>query len=308
MGAAVNTREHGAALIVVLGLVAIIAGWAAAAAYEDMLSLRRAEHAQQAMQAEMACISALRLAVLMLQEDAKNSQRDDLEEAWATPTPPLPLNDGLVMGEIVDGNRFLNFNDLVDDQGIEDRYAYAAFERLFLSLDIDPSILSDLVDWMDSDSVARQGGTETISTNADHAIKNAHLDRWDELRMIPGFTDPVLRTLAPYATVTPKPAGERTPVNINTADRLVLRALLPSMSDADADSVLASRPYDERGALQGMAWSTDIGFAQLTTNSDRFFVRTQAMFGPIDRREEYLVSRQGGNVQLLWREWKIWQP
>ncbi len=302
-------EERGAALIVVLGLVAIVAGWAAAAAYEDMLSLRRASNSQYSIKAEMACISALRLAELTLREDGKQSQTDDLDEIWAQPATPFPLDDGMVMGEIVDTNRYLNLNDLVTEQGVLNSYSYAVFGRLFTALDIDPALLPALVDWMDADDRALDGGMESVSYElTGYTIKNARLDRWDELRMVPGFSRDIMEKLKTVATVRPAYAGVRTLININTASKTVLKALFPLLDDAQADRLISDRPYRSTGVLQGRSWMPPGGLTQLAVSSDMFFIHTQASFAQVNRRETYLIARQGSKLTMIWREWDIWQP
>ena len=72
-------RERGAALIIVLGLVAVISGWAATSTYEDMFYMRRAENMQMSTKAALACVSALELAKAALKDDANHSITDDLE-------------------------------------------------------------------------------------------------------------------------------------------------------------------------------------------------------------------------------------
>jgi len=98
----------------VLGMVAIIAAWATTAAYEDMIAINRASNQQDEIHAIMASESALALTKYYLGEDAKFSTIDDLEEEWAMPLPPFPIDDGLIALEIEDANRFYNLNDLVD--------------------------------------------------------------------------------------------------------------------------------------------------------------------------------------------------
>jgi len=104
-------NERGAALIIVLGLVAVISGWATTAAYEDMLSIRRAENMLVSSKAELACLSALALAEAVLKQDARDGTTDNLDEDWAQASVPFPIDDGLVTGSVVDANRYLNLND-----------------------------------------------------------------------------------------------------------------------------------------------------------------------------------------------------
>jgi len=303
-------NERGAALLIVLGLVAIVAGWAASAAYEDMLSLRRADNTQLSIRAELACLSALKLAKLALEDDGKNTQIDSLEEDWAMPATPFPLDEGLVMGQLEDSNRFFNLNDLVNDQGIADPYSVAQVQRLFALLNLDSNLVGALVDWMDADSKPfSAGGIEADGYyDRGYSIKNARLDRWDELRMVIGFDAKTVQALKNIVTVRPVYAGVKTLVNINTANKLVLQMLFPAMSDADADAMIQGRPYKDIAAIQHQPWASGGDLARLSVRSDMFFLHAQASFGHVNWKENYLLARKSGRLNLVWRERIIWQP
>jgi len=305
-----SNNQRGAALIIVLGLVALIAGWAANAAYEDMLSLRRADNQQLSTTAELACLSALKLARLALESDAKNSQTDNLEEDWALPPTPFPLDDGLVMGQLEDTNRFYNLNDLVTDQGVVDGYSVAEVKRLFTMLELNPSLVDALIDWMDADDLpSGPGGAEAEAYYGKaYSVKNARLDRWNELRMVAGFDPPVVHALQGIVMVRPVYAGVKTLVNINTADKRVLRMLFPQMTDADADALITARPYADLTTIIAQPWAVGGNMARLSVTSDMFLLHAQAVFGHVDWKEDYLLARQGGKISLQWRERKIWQP
>jgi|UPI0003669571 general secretion pathway protein K len=303
-------QQRGAALIIVLGLVALIAGWAANAAYEDMLSLRRAENQQLSTTAELASLSALKLARLALESDAKNSQTDNLEEDWALPPTPFPLDDGLVMGQLEDSNRFYNLNDLVTDQGVADNYSVSEVKRLFTMLELNPSLVDALVDWMDKDDLpSGPGGAEAEAYyGKPYSVKNARLDRWNELRMVAGFEPAVVHALQGIAIVRPVYAGVKTLVNINTADKRVLLMLFPQMTDADADAFITARPYADVTTITTQPWAAGGNITRLSVSSDMFILHTQAIFGHVDWKEDYLLARQGGKISLRWRERNIWQP
>ncbi|MDQ6995454.1 MAG: type II secretion system protein GspK [Mariprofundaceae bacterium] len=140
-----HQREKGAALLVVLGLVAVIAGWASTAAYEDMLSLRRAENSLDSNKSELACLSALELIKQGLIQDAKEGQIDSLDEQWAQSAPPFPVDNGLVAGSIEDANRYLNINDLINAQGKVDMTMLPVFQRLFTQQQLDVRLIDALV-------------------------------------------------------------------------------------------------------------------------------------------------------------------
>jgi len=293
-------HQRGAALIIVLGLVALISTWAVTAAYEDMLSLRRAENSQDEIRAEQASQSALILAAKILRDDAKDSQTDDLDESWAQETPPFSIDDGSVLGRIVDANRFINLNALVDGQGKVAPAVEKQVKALFRLLELDEGLVDALIDWMDADDrVHGAGGAEDSAYyDQDYHVKNARLDRWQELHLIHGFDAQVVNRLAAVAIVRDVPANGFFPVNINTAGAKVLMALMPDMTVADVEMFIAERPFTSVAqALQNKPWAAGVNQSYLSVASDIFMVRTEARFGRVVLREKSMLQRQSGGEQ-----------
>jgi len=305
-------HEKGSALLIVLGLVAVIAGWASSAAYEDLLSLRRAEHQKSSVQAEMACLSAVELIKQGLIQDAQDSTTDDLDEQWAQTAPPFPVDDGLVSGSVVDVNRYLNFNDLINAQGSVDMPMLHTMQRLFTQMQLDPNVLDALVDWLDKDQqVFGYAGAEDNSYyDRDYRVKNASLDRFDELRMVQGFTPKIVVALRQNFIVFPK-HGAFTRVNINTVQADVLQAMFPNMDTNTLAGIISGRPYTQLTTFQTAAWAQG-GEAQqmlsrLSVISDGFMVQTHAIFDVSDRSEVVALYRQGRKISWLWRARMLWQ-
>jgi len=291
--------ERGAALIIVLGLVALISTWAVTAAYEDMLSLRRADNAQDAMRAEQASQSALVLSARILKDDSKDSQTDDLDEMWAMDSPPFSIDDGSVFGQIVDANRFINLNTLVDKNGKVVPEVEKQVKALFTLLELDGALVDALIDWMDADDrVHGSGGAEDSAYyDQDFHIKNARLGDWQEMHLIRGFEDKIVRLLATVAMVREVAETGISTVNLNTASAKVLMAMMPKMAAVDAETLLADRPFDSVAiALQNKPWAKDVKLAYFSVVSDVFIVRTEARFGRVALREKFMIQRQAGGA------------
>ncbi len=302
-GIAENRRERGAALIIVLGLVALISSWAVTAAYEDMLSLRRAENSQNAVRAAQASQSALALAAKVLRDDARDGSGDDLDEAWAQETPSFAIDDGSVIGRIIDANRFINLNTLIDRQGKAVPAVEQQVKRLFASLELAPALVDALIDWVDADDRRHgAGGAEDAAYySRDYRVANAPLNRWRELYLVRGFDRKIVAKLAKVAIARPTPASGITPVNLNTASAPVLMALMPEMTAADAEAFIAERPFASvDDALQNRIWAANVNRAYLSVASDAFMVRTEARFGRVVLREKFMLQRDSaGKITLL---------
>ncbi|MBL4775248.1 MAG: type II secretion system minor pseudopilin GspK [Mariprofundus sp.] len=296
-----SQHQRGAALIIVLGLVALISTWAIDAIYEDNIALRRAENSYDALRAAQASQSALILSAKILTEDSKESQSDDLDEIWAQQTDAFPIDDGTVQGSIIDANRFLNLNDLVDKNGVVKAAVEAYAKALFTQLDLDTGLVDALIDWMDSDTQTHgAGGAEDASYyNQDYHVKNARLDRWDELLLIRGFNLEILAALSDVAIIRNVPSNDISSPNINTMSAQVLMSLTPDISAADADTFISERPFTSvQQALKNRSWAVKINAAYLSVVSDVFMVRTQANFGRARLRETFMLQRQAGKITL----------
>jgi len=295
-------RERGAALIIVMGLIALISTWAVTSAYEDMLAMRRAENSQDGMRAEQASQSVLVLSAKILRDDAKDSQTDDLDEAWAQQSDAFPIDDGSASGRIIDANRFINLNTLVDRNGKVVPAIEKEVKSLFIYLELDVVLVDALIDWMDRDDRPHgSGGAEDSSYyDKDYRVKNAWLDRWEELRLIRGFDGKVVNRLANVAVIMDVPVIGFSTVNINTAGVNVLMALMPEMTPVDAETFVSERPFGNvQQALQNRVWATGINQAHLSVSSDTFMVRTEARFGRVVLREEFMLRREPTKITIL---------
>ncbi len=305
-----TSKERGVALVIVLGVVALVSAWAATAAYEDMISLRRAENLQQSSRAWMANESAMELVRFYLGEDAKDNKTDHLDETWAQEIPPLPVDDGLVTGVVIDANRYFNVNDLVNNNGEVQTNVVVVAKRLFQTLELSGSLVDKLIDWMDkNDQPLGIGGAEDFHYyDKPYRVKNRRLDRWQELSLIDGFDDEVLEKLKEAVTVRRVPKIGKTTVNINTADKTVLMAFFPRMEAVDAAAFVEQRPYEQvASAFAGKPWSTGGDTTRLSVVSDAFIVRTDALFGNARWREEYLLIREAdGKTAIEYREKQGW--
>jgi len=300
-------RERGAALILVLALVALVSVWAVESASEDWVSLHRSENMQLAALSMLASESGLELGRKVLAED--DAGVDSLDEDWAREVPPFPVDDGTVAASIVDANRFFNLNDLVDGNRVPQKEAVAIARRLFLRLDVDPLLVDALVDWMDKDDVPYgPGGAEDVAY-LDRAwkVKNAPLDRLDEVLLIRGFNRDILSRLR-TATVV-RPGQGLTAVNINTAGKDVLMSLTDGIPESDVDRMISQRkdkPWHSVAEWSSeepyAAWAGRINNARVSISSDAFIIRSEARFGRVRWGEEMLVVRIGARLYTLKRQ------
>jgi len=298
-------NERGVALVMVLGLVALVAVWAVQSADEDWISLRRAENMQLASKTWLAVESGQALALRTLAAD--DAAVDSLDEEWALDWPPFPVDDGEIAGRIEDANRYLNLNDLIDANGAVVPDTVTVMKRLFSRLELDTQLVDALVDWMDKDKTpyGSGGAEESAYASKPYKIKNAPLDSLNELLLVQGFDRDILKELAKVVMV--RPSKGVSGVNINTAPAEVLLSLADNIPQGDVEAMIQKRDSE---AYQNVAeltsgginpWVANIKPLWLVTQSDAFVVRVEARFERARWAERMLVARQGDKFQVLSR-------
>lgn len=223
-------------LVLVLLIVALVAGLSVKFAAQYQLGLARAETRWHGAQARAFLEGTEDVAKLMFPEADIDKDKDFLGEPWGS---EVPIEDEGVSGfaRMTDATAQLNLNDLAGHQidftkpdGAPDRYSESQrrFIRLlqtFPDLPLDRNqaemLLAAVVDWMDEDeNESGPGGAESNfyqGMKEPYRTPNAFFKSVDELRLVRGFNEnPLLvALLQPFITVLPVPdAG----LNVNTLD------------------------------------------------------------------------------------------
>jgi len=243
----------------------------------------------------------------VLRRDANDSQRDTLDEDWATLLPPVTVEGGAVLGRIEDMQGRLNLNNLVGSDGQPVASAVARFRRLLANLDLDPDLASAVVDWIDPDIEPQYpGGAEDdiyLREEPPYRAANAPMASASELRLVAGFTAEVYAAVAPYVTALP----ESTPLNVNTASAPVLQSLAEGLGADDAQALVEARgetgfaSVAEFLALPQLA-GREIPDTDLSVSTRHFALIAEARIGSA-RATLYSLLQRGdkGSVAVLSR-------
>jgi general secretion pathway protein K len=179
---------------------------------------------------------------ILRQDQIESGEYDHLGEIWATEIAPLPVDGGAITGRLEDLQGRFNLNNLITPEGAVDEIAKRQFERLLVSLELDPGLAAVVIDWLDGDTEPGfpSGGEDATYAGMEppYRTPNAPITTPSELMANAGFDRESYRTLAPY--VTALPSGTR--LNVNTASD----ALLASLSD-DIDLSMAASLIEQRG-------------------------------------------------------------
>lgn len=234
MSALPNRRQQrGVALVMAVLIVALATILAAEVGFRGYLDQRRTVNTfsldqsfEIAMGGEAWASDALR------RDKMQSSKTDDFTEEWATPIPPIPLEDvgGEFEGQLEDMQGRFNLNDLVtfDQSGVgtQNEFAVKRFERLLTLLEIEPKWAGYIADWIDSDNNAGfpDGAEDPVYTNLSPPYRTANMaiTRASELLALPEFGAERYRKIAPF--VTALPPGQ--PINLCTASPELLDAMI----------------------------------------------------------------------------------
>ncbi|WP_295953688.1 type II secretion system minor pseudopilin GspK [Rhodoferax sp.] len=312
-------RQGGAALLMAMLTVTLVATLAAASLWQQWRSVEVEAAERQRVQSTWILTGALDWARLILREDGRSGTNDYLGEPWAVPLQESRLStflaadrnntggidsdeqvDAFLSGQITDMQSRLNVTNLVQDSKIS-VVTLAAFHRLFELLNLPPLELTLL-------STELQLAMDTRNArNTDATVpllpKNASQLGW--LGLSPG----TVAALQPYVTVLPVP----TPVNINTASAQVLVASVPNLSMAQAQKLVAARASKY---FRSTADANDIlNQPTIVFNSTEHGVATnyfevlgRLRMGTTTVLERSLVRREGSTVTTVQRERAVADP
>lgn len=232
-------REKGAALISAVILMALVATITLRATLSGEAALTRTALMQQGEQARLLTIAGENWLREQLALDRLSGELDHLGESWARSQPLLEIDGALITGQVIDLAGRLNVNALVQD-GTVDAEGLQAFNRLSGSLGIGEGYGVALVDWILPDGYDHSlapGDLYYLSKVPAYSRGGKPLLVPSEMRMIADEDQQRITSLLPYIAALPEPVG----VNVNTAPRLVLAALLPELDNAGLDKVLLER-------------------------------------------------------------------
>ncbi len=251
------------ALLVLTLLTALILEFDAEARRE----YREAAAFRDGYKADMLTRAAVKAAraVLMqdlLRERATGEKFDALTDIWAMPIKNYLIGDGTLTAQIEDERGKLNLNDLVATSGgdIEQKKKIARVRRLFELLQLNPTLVDALVDWLDQDDLPQPGGAESLyyqSQKPPYRAANGPLPALGELRLVKGFTPEIIERITRYVTVYPMEGGVL--VNLNTADPIVIQTLDPRITQSMAMEIVQGRPYKTKVDLDRIGSFQEIG-------------------------------------------------
>ena len=313
-------NENGLALVITLLVVVLLTVLILEFDFSTRTDLLAAANFRDGTKALFLAQSGVAAAKAVLRDDLLHGkQYDALNELWAVPFPPYPVGDGTVTVSIQDEGGKLNPNDLVNLSDFPVSKKVLQMKRLFEILEVDPNVVDAIVDWIDQNSIpsASHGAEEDYYSrlNPPYQCKNGKLSVLSELHMIRGITDEVYEKVSPYLTVySESPGNLQGPININTADAVVLQTL-PTfevnkddfpITDDLAQKIMEARPFKQELDLDKVAGLSGIATQirnYYVTKSDYFTIISSGDVGGLVKTVHAVVRRDGNRISNVF--WKL---
>lgn len=279
-----NHDERGIALLLALLVLTLLVALILEFDAESRREYREAAAFRDTFKARMLTRAAVQAARAVLQQDFLRDRQlgvayDGPMDLWAMPIKNYAIGDGVLTAQIEDEQGKLNLNDLAVNLGdeLQRRAKTFRFRRLFELLQIRPDLVDAVIDWVDADENPEPAGAESLyyqSQKPPYRAANLPLESLGDLRLVKGFTPEIIERLSRYVTVHPTTAG--VPINLNTADPLVIQALDPRITQTMAMEVVQGRPYRTKIDLDRIGSFNEI---------------RSSLLGDIDVRSSYFSAR-----------------
>jgi general secretion pathway protein K len=260
MVTALKKKERGVALLAVLLGVALMTLIVVDFAMTSGLGFVSAANQANELRATYLARSGINVGLGLLAASARAkaatlttspNKMDTLNDPWAVPFPPMPLEGGTVSLSIVDEDRKLNINSMMVNGNLQP-LQIQKMQRLFTVLDVDVQLVQNIVDWITPNS-----GTGGIGADYYLGLKPPYQPRFGpmptlgDLQMVKGFNEAIFNRVRPFLTVISQNPSQ---VNINTAPPQVIASLDPVLME-DQHLVMA---LVDRRAMEPFANTTDV--------------------------------------------------
>ncbi|MEP7102009.1 MAG: type II secretion system minor pseudopilin GspK [Burkholderiales bacterium] len=299
-------RQRGAALLTAMIIVTLVATLAAAMVWQQWRAVQVEAAERARTQSAWTLSAALDIARLYLREDQKNLARSGttaLTEPWATPLQESKLStllgveatstedsaEAFLSGNITDAQGRYNLRNLItvvakgqpDDELL-------AFGRLCETLGLDGSVAPRIATGLRSAA----GATAAAPLWPETVPQLSWL----------GIDPSSIQALLPYVVMLPK----TTPLNVNTASKEVLGAVIGDAVNADQLVKIAMRtPFKNVAALQAQVPGLTLRTAALDVKSSFFDVRGRIRLDDHVLIERSLVERLPNLTSKVWRRERI---
>ena len=318
--------SRGAALVIVLFIVALAAILAVEMSANLMVQVQRSTNLQSQQQAKWYAYGAEELAIKGLIKSKKDEpEKTTLAQPWAKQGDvKYPVDNGTLSGQLTDLQACLNLNALgAEPDPNSTNKTNPAHKALFAILENIEDLPSDeseegmadsVFDWLDKNSITYRSGAEEgeyLSRQFPYMTANSLFASVSELRLIKGFNPLVMEKVLPFVCVIPGSTLLSINVNTVTAEQaLLLSGLIDELSVSGAQAVIAARPENGFDNIEEFFESVkqqggkNIKAVEklFSLKSEYFKLQTQAKFVDLRFSMTTLLYASNGEVTILARK------
>ncbi len=334
--------QRGVAVIMALLLTTLALTIVASLFWQQQVQVRLIENQRLQLQKQWILRGALDWASLIVREDAKYSGIDSLDEPWATPLADTRLDqyvengkadsdlgDTQLAGQISDAQARFNLTNL-SPNGVIDPAAVAQYARLLSLLNVDTQLAQKTAQAMTlaaqntalpfmpaanvsppkimSEGIMQRTNSipaippAVVTPPLVTSLSSAHtigFSQVDDLLAIPGYSPALLGKLRPVVIFLPRSA----PVNINTADAMVLAALVNNLSLSEAQMLVGARKsarFNDLNAITSRLAGKHFSATSFSVTSSYFLIDGKVHMNRARLDMQALLERNGAVTKLLW--------
>jgi general secretion pathway protein K len=290
-------RQRGAALLMAMIIVTLIATLASAMVWQQWRAVQVEAAERARTQSAWILAGALDWARLILREDLRASPAsgpvDHLGEPWATPLAEARLStflaadkdntddgpEAFLSGTITDAQARYNLRRLIGADGAPVKDEVATLQRLCESVGLSGQVATQITNGMrDALATTPAAGAPLMPISVDQLS-------WF------GIDGGSLAALAPYIVVLPS----NTPtLNVNTASREVLAAVVPGMDLATSERLVQLRqhtPFTTPAAFEDQVKPLTVPAGAISVSTEFFEVRGRLRLSDHVLEQRSLVQR-----------------
>lgn len=300
--------QRGAALLLAMIIVTLVATLAVSMVWQQWRAVQVETAERSRAQSAWILSGALDWAGLILKEDARPSagQVDHLGEPWAVPLAEARLStflaadkdnnaaedgpEAFLSGAISDAQSRFNLRNLIDPKFEVSKDDLNALRRLCENVNIAVNVADLLANGMKM--ALTPPGSPTAVANPPLQPKRISQLTWL------GVDAQALQRLEPYVVLLPT----ETPINVNTASREVIAAVIPDMNIGDAERLVQYRqrtPFKKTQDLHTFLGRAADRMGKVDIATRYFEVRGRLRLNDRVLEQRSVVERNGRNITVL---------
>ncbi|MGY3670869.1 type II secretion system minor pseudopilin GspK (plasmid) [Marinovum sp. KMM 9989] len=308
-------KDRGVVLLNALVVISVVAAIAAHLIREDLEARNRYELMLRSDQARVHARAAEALTLHLLALDRDANEVDHLGEAWAEADRVFDIEGAVLAGRVHDLQGRLNVNQLMrraEDETETDAPPkwqvsgpdMALLTALIKQADGPATLAARIVEWTTDETLdlAGSAGDGPYLRRADPYLRPAQPALAARgLRPVDGMTAPIFAQLSEALTALPGP----TAINVNTAPRAVLQAMMPNLRAPQMERLLRYRrdtPFQSRGdfesyvaAIVPVDVAKEIEALDLDVKTNWFLLEVEVQHGNSRARLFSIIKRPDGD-------------